>query len=375
MQVILAGPAHPLRGGLAAFNERLAREFKSQGHDIRLWSFSLQYPSFLFPGKTQFSSSPAPQDLVIESVINSVNPMNWIRVGLKLRQLKPDLLILRYWIPFMAPSLGTIARIARTNRHTRVIPIIDNILPHERHWFDTPLGRYFTGSCDAFVTMSKEVMKDLEQFDQKKPRNYCPHPLYDNYGQILSKEKACHLLGLDPEWTYLLFFGFIREYKGLDLLLHAFAHQGFADKKVKLLIAGEFYTNPEPYLKIIESHPFKDRILLYDRFIADNEVNLYFSATDLVVQPYKSATQSGVSQIAVYFEKPIVLTDVGGLAEQIPDGIAGRVTKPSADSIAVAMMEFIDVNRREEYMNNLRQLKQQYSWSRMVESFETLIRN
>jgi glycosyltransferase involved in cell wall biosynthesis len=296
-------------------------------------------------------------------------------VGLKLRQLKPDLLILRYWIPFMAPSLGTIARIARTNRHTRVIPIIDNILPHERHWFDTPLGRYFTGSCDAFITMSKEVMKDLEQFDQKKPRNYCPHPLYDNYGQILSKEKACHLLGLDPEWTYLLFFGFIREYKGLDILLHAFAHHGFADKKAKLLIAGEFYTNPEPYLKIIESHPYKDRILLYDRFIADNEVNLYFSATDLVVQPYKSATQSGVSQIAVYFEKPIVLTDVGGLAEQIPDGIAGRVTKPSADSIAEAMMELLDVNRREEYINNLRQLKQQYSWSRMVASFETLIHN
>ena len=373
MRVILAGPAHPLRGGLAAFNERLAREFKAKGHDITLWSFSLQYPSLLFPGKTQYSTEPAPTDLEIESRINSVNPLNWIKSGWRLRQLKPDLLILRYWIPLMAPSLGTIARIARTNGHTRVIPIIDNILPHERHWFDRPLGLYFTGSCHAFITMSKDVMNDLDRFDNKKPRQYYPHPLYDNYGAILSKESACQRLGLDPDWTYFLFFGFIREYKGLDLLLQAFAHPGFAHHKVKLLVAGEFYTSPDPYLKIIEQHPYKDRIILHDRFIADSEVNLYFSAADLVVQPYKSATQSGVSQIAVYFEKPVVLTDVGGLAEQIPDGKAGRVVQPSSDEIAQAMLDILENNKQKEYIGHIKQLKQQYSWSGLVETFESLM--
>ncbi len=375
MRVILVGPAHPLRGGLAAFNERLAREFIASGHPTTLWSFSLQYPSILFPGKTQFSSEPAPTDLHIENRINSINPFNWLTTGLHLRNLNPDLLVLRYWIPFMAPSLGSIARIARSNRHTHVIPIIDNILPHERHWFDVPLGKYFTSSCSAFITMSNEVMNDLHQFDNKKPRRYYPHPLYDNYGQILSKEEACKRLGLDAGWTYFLFFGFIREYKGLDLLLEAFAHPGFEEKKIKLLVAGEFYTHPEPYLRIIQNHPFKDRILLHDRFIADSEVHLYFSAADLVVQPYKSATQSGVSQIAIYFEKPMVITRVGGLAEQIPDGKAGKVVEPSTEAIALAMLHFIDERQRRECEKFIRTYKQKYSWKGLVETFEELMRS
>lgn len=372
MRVILAGPAHPLRGGLAAFNERLAREFQSRGHEISIWSFRLQYPSLLFPGKTQYSSEPAPVDLHIESRINSINPFNWIKTGLQLRSLRPDLLILRYWIPFMAPSLGTVARIARSNRHTRVIPIIDNIIPHERHWFDRPLGRYFTGSCDAFITLSKEVLKDLREFDDVKPRRYYPHPLYDNYGKILSKTEACRQLELDPEWTYFLFFGFIRDYKGLDWLLEAFAHPQFEGQKVKLLIAGEFYTNPEPYKKIIENHPFKDRILLFDRFIADSEVNLWFSAADLVVQPYKSATQSGVSQIAIYFEKPVVVTDVGGLAEQIPHGKAGWVVEPRPEALAEAMFEFLKTSHSIPWQEQIKEIKNLYSWGGLVETFETL---
>lgn len=372
MRVILAGPAHPLRGGLAAFNERLAREFQSQGHKISIWSFSLQYPSLLFPGKTQYSTEPAPLDLHIESRINSINPFNWIKTGLQLRRLRPDLLVLRYWIPFMAPALGTVARIARSNRHTRVIPIIDNIIPHERHWFDRPLGKYFTGSCDAFITLSKEVLKDLKEFDDVKPRRYYPHPLYDNYGKILSKPEACRQLGLDPEWTYFLFFGFIRDYKGLDWLLEAFAHPEFEGKKVKLLIAGEFYTNPEPYKKTIENHPFKDRILLFDQFIADSEVNLWFSAADLVVQPYKSATQSGVSQIAVYFEKPVVVTDVGGLAEQIPHGKAGWVVEPRPIALAEAMLEFLKTRRSISWQEQIKEIKNLYSWGGLVETFETL---
>ncbi|MGC8866249.1 MAG: glycosyltransferase, partial [Bacteroidales bacterium] len=246
------------------------------------------------------------------------------------------------------------------------------IIPHERHWFDRPLGRYFTDSCDAFITLSKEVLHDLQSFNSSKPRRYYPHPLYDNYGKILSKDEACRQLGLDPGWIYFLFFGFIRDYKGLDWLLETFANPAFQGKKVRLLIAGEFYTHPEPYKKIIENHPFKDKILLFDQFIPDSEVNLWFSVADLVVQPYKSATQSGVSQIALYFEKPVVVTDVGGLAEQIPHGKAGWVVEPRPEALADAMLEFLRSYNSIDWQTQIRKVKNLYSWGGLVETFELL---
>lgn len=371
--IIIIGPAYPLRGGLASFNERMARAFADAGDIVTLYSFSLQYPSFLFPGKTQYSEGPAPENLSILTRVNSVNPLNWVRIGNEIRKKKPDLLILRYWIPFMAPCLGTIARIVARNRHTRIVPITDNIIPHEKRFFDTVLSGYFIKSCHGFVAMSKSVLNDIGKFDQKRPRRFYPHPLYDNYGPPIDREKACLQLDLDPAYRYLLFFGFIRDYKGLDILLNAFAMPDLIDLPVKLIIAGEFYTPAAPYLGLIENLGLKDRIVLHDSFIRNEEVPAWFCAADAVVQPYKTATQSGVTQIAYYFDKPMIITNVGGLAEMVPDGKAGFVTEPEPAAIADAIGRFYTEGLMETFTVNVKAEKQKFSWEGLVRTFHEFL--
>jgi len=371
--IIIVGPAHPLRGGLASFNERMAQAFTEAGDTVSLYSFSLQYPSFLFPGKTQYSDAPPPDGIQILTRINAINPINWIRIGNEIRKKKPDLLILRYWIPFMAPCLGTIARIVALNRHTRIVPITDNVIPHERRFFDAILSRYFIKSCHGFVAMSKAVLDDIHQFDTSRPRRFYPHPLYDNYGTAISREEACARLGLDPGYRYLLFFGFIRDYKGLDILLKAFAMTSHIHPPLKLLIAGEFYTPAAPYLSLIDKLGLNERIVLHDTFIRNDEVPAWFCAADAVVQPYKTATQSGVTQIAYYFDKPMIITNVGGLAEMVPDGKAGFVTKPEPAAIADAICRLYDENLMESFSENVKTEKQKFSWKGLVSTFHEFL--
>jgi len=242
-KIIIIGTAHPLRGGLANYNERIAKAFLENGDEVTIYNFSLQYPEFLFPGKTQYSSEPPPENLDIKTIVNSVNPFNWIKIGIKIKKLKPELVIIKFWIPFMAPCLGTIARIAKKNKHTKIVSILDNIIPHEKRIGDKALSNYFVKSVDGFVAMSKSVLTDIETFDKQKPKLFNPHPLYDNFGEIVSKEKAKENLELEQETNYLLFFGLIRDYKGLDLLLEAFADERFRKMPLKLIVAGEFYSD------------------------------------------------------------------------------------------------------------------------------------
>ncbi|MFZ4564761.1 MAG: glycosyltransferase [Bacteroidales bacterium] len=258
-KIVLIGPAHPLRGGLATFNERLIREYRDMGHDASICTFSLQYPSVLFPGKTQLSSEPPPKDIPISIRVNSINPFNWIKTGLYLRKQRPDLVIVKYWMPFMAPCFGTICRIIKGNKHTRIITIIDNLIPHEQRPGDRLLSGYWIGSVDGCVAMSKSVLVDLEKFDARKPKLFCPHPLYDNFGEPVSRQEALKRLNLDPAFRYVLFFGFIRDYKGLDLLPEAFADVRLKEMNVKLLVAGEFYCDPKPYQEIIKNITWKTR--------------------------------------------------------------------------------------------------------------------
>jgi glycosyltransferase involved in cell wall biosynthesis len=218
---VIIGPAHPLRGGLASYDERLAKEFLDCGHDATIYSFSLQYPSFLFPGTTQYSSEPAPKDVPIKVIINSINPFNWLRVGNILRKLKPDIIVVRYWLPFMGPCLGTILRIVKKNKATRIVCIADNIIPHEKRFGDKPFTAYFLKPVDAFITMSEKVLNDIKHFVLDKPVQYIPHPLYDNFGEPVSKTEAREYLQIDETKKVILFFGFIRKYKGLDILLRA----------------------------------------------------------------------------------------------------------------------------------------------------------
>lgn len=372
-KIIILGTAHPFRGGLATYNERLAKEYINQGHEVIIYTFSLQYPGFLFPGKSQYSDNPVPDNLKIKVCVNSVNPLNWWRVGNEIKNLRPDLLIIKYWIPFMAPCFGTIARKVKKNKYTKIVSILDNIIPHEKHHTDKLLSDYFVKHVDGFVAMSHSVLKDIDLFDKNKPRVFCEHPLYDTFGEQLLKDDAKQKLGLDKEFNYILFFGFIREYKGLDILLKAFADNRFRDMAIKLIIAGEFYVDNKPYIDLINSHNLSDYIIMATDFIPDNQVAAYFCASDIVVQPYKSATQSGVTQIAYHFNKPMIVTDVGGLAEIIPHEKVGYVVKPDTAELAEAILRFYDEKKEEVFSANAAIEKLKYSWKRMTDAIDNVI--
>jgi len=373
-KIVIIGSAHPLRGGLATFNERLARAFQEEGNEVTVFTFSLQYPGFLFPGKSQYSSEPAPAGLDIRVAINSVNPLNWLKYGRIIKKMRPDLVVMKFWIPFMGPCLGSLARLIKSNGHTKIVTVIDNIIPHEKRPGDKILAQYFVNSVHGLVAMSRSVLEEIKLFDKEKPRVFCPHPLYDNFGQPVSKETARLALKLEPKENYVLFFGFIRDYKGLDILLDAFATPQLRNSNIKLLVAGEFYTDDKPYLEQISRLKLADKVVLHTDFIPDSEVYRYFCAADLIAQPYKSATQSGVSQIAYHFDKPMVITNVGGLGEFVPDGKAGFVVEPNAEAVAHAIHRYYDENLEPYMTEQVRELKKQYAWSRMTKAITDLVR-
>lgn len=371
-KIVILGSAHPLRGGISAFNERLAKELIEQGNEVILYSFSLQYPNFLFPGKSQFTTDDAPLGLDIRVKVNSVNPLNWLSVGLEIKKIKPDWVIVGYWLPFMAPCLGTISRIIRRNKFSRIFSVVHNMIPHEKRIGDTFFSSYFTNSVDAFVAMSSIVLADIGKFDKQKPRVFSPHPLYDNFGEKLPRQKAAELLGLSSDAKYFLFFGFIRAYKGLDILLEAMADDRVKKLGIKCIIAGEFYEDADRYLEMIKSLGISENMILRTDFIPNDEVSQFFSLADLVVQPYKSATQSGVTQIGFHFEVPMLVTNVGGLKDIIPHGKVGYVTDTNASSVADAMVDFIDNNRAADFKHNLIEEKKRYHWDKMVLAIESL---
>ena len=371
----IIGPAFPYRGGIATTNERLAQEFISMGFNADIETFTVQYPSFLFPGKTQYNLKPAPENISIKRTINSINPLNWLSVGKRIRNEKPDLVIIRYWLPFMAPCMGTIAGRIRKNRHIKIICLADNVIPHEHRYGDRLLTNYFMQRIDGLIAMSKSVLVDASSFRKNLSFGYCPHPIFDNYGERLSFKTAKQKLNLENHTKYLLFFGFIRDYKGLDLLINAFADERLRKFPVKLLIAGEYYSSPEPYLELIRKNNLEKLIEMRTTFIADDEVNLYFSAADMVVQPYKSATQSGVTQIGYHFNKPMLVTNVGGLSEIIADGKIGYVVEPESGKIADAIFDFYSNERMSDFEANIIQEKKKFSWGNMVESFLSVYKN
>lgn len=368
MKIAILGTAWPYRGGLAVYNERLARQFSAEGDDVTIYTFTLQYPSFLFPGKTQYSSEPAPDDLKIIRSLNSINPFNWLKTGRTIRKLAPDILVIKFWLPFMAPGLGKVARMVRRNGKTRVVSILDNIIPHEHRPGDRLFGRYFARSVHGFVAMSDSVLEDLNKFDTIKPRVFCRHPLYDNFGPMTSREESLKFLGLDPGQRYMLFFGLIRDYKGLDLMLKAYADTRFRKMNVKLIVAGEFYSGSEKYFELEKQLGLQGMVVWKSDFVPDSEVRYYFGVADIIVQPYKSATQSGVTQIAYHFEKPMLVTDVGGLAEIVPDGKVGYVVKPDEVAIADALTDFFENNRQDQFREGILTEKKQYEWSNMTRS-------
>lgn len=370
-KIVIIGPAYPYRGGIATYNERLAKEFLAHGYQVKIETFKLQYPNFLFPGKTQFSESEAPKGITINRSLNSTWPLNWLQVGDRIKRENPDLVIVRYWLPFMGPCLGTVIRRIKSNGHTKVICLADNIIPHERRIGDRLFTKYFLNGIDGLLAMTQKVLDDALRFRQI-PTAMSPHPIFDNFGLVTSKEAACKKLGLDPKYSYLLFFGLIRDYKGLDILLEALSNQLLKDTNAKLIIAGEFYSDANSYHQQVARLGIKERIILRDNYIPNAEVANYFNAASLVVQPYKTATQSGVTQVAYHFNKPMIVTNVGGLKEMIPDGKVGFVVEPNATELADAIHKFFREDKEIEFQKNIEEEKKKYSWPILVHAFEGL---
>ena len=374
MKIIVLGTAHPDRGGLATFNERLARQFMSEGHEVEVWTFTLQYPSFLFPGKTQYTNEPAPQDLLIRRKLNSCNPFNWFRVGRAVRKAAPDLLICCYWMSFFAPAYGLVSRMAKRNGKTRCIALVHNMIPHEPTILDKLFAPYFVKSQNAFVALSESVVGDIDNLDKAgKPKTFSPHPIYDHYGERINKVKACDALNLPAEKQYMLFFGLVRAYKGLDLLLDAFGQVKDQLPNLQLIIAGEFYEDEEKYRAQIETNGLKDRVIIRNEFVPDGDLRKYFGAADLIVQPYKTATQSGVTQVAFHFEKPMLVTNVGGLGEIVHDHKMGYACEPTAEAIAADLVDYYTQQRQAAYTSYLQKEKTKYAWSKMTGAFENIL--
>lgn len=371
--VVIIGPAYPLRGGLASYNERLGRQFMQEGWKTTLYTFTLQYPSFLFPGTTQYSSEPAPTDLNIRVCINSVNPINWLSVGFELKRQRPDLIVVRYWLPFMGPCLGTILRLARSNGHTRVVCIADNVIPHEKRPGDNLFTRYFLGAPHGFVTMSEKVLQDLRTLS-RKPAQAVHHPLYDNFGEPLPKAAARQRLSLPENENILLFFGFIRRYKGLDILLDAIGllqQEGYFDAHpLKVMVAGEFYEDEAPYTEQIDRLGIREHLYWHVRFIPDSEVRNYLSAADGVIQPYRSATQSGVTPLAYHFGVPMIVTRVGGLGIMVPEQI-GVQCDPDPGSVAEAIKAFF-IRDRQAMQDAIARERGKYAWSNITAAILSL---
>lgn len=362
MKICILGPAHPYRGGLASIMETMARIFSKRGDEVSVYTFTVQYPSFLFPGKSQTVDTPPPADLDIRRLVNTVNPFNWIRVGLRLRREAPDFILFKYWTPFMAPCFGTIARLARRNGHTKAICQIDNVEPHEHHIIDRPFNRYFLRSVDGFVYMSEQVHGELRNYTSA-PALFSPHPMFENFGKAVGRDAACERLGIDASSRYMLFFGLIRDYKGLDILLEAWRR--IEDRNLKLIVAGEFYASREKYMPLIEA--LGDRVVLHDRFVADEDVKYYFSVADAVILPYKSATQSGVTQVAYNFRLPMIVSNVGGLAEIVPDDKVGYVVEPAADAVADAVGRICRDGNLDRFRRNIGEERKRFSWEEMCD--------
>lgn len=374
MKIIIIGPAHPYRGGIALFSNRLADALKADNNAVNIVTFKMQYPGFLFPGKTQFSENENPSKINTLRAINSVNPFNWIKVGMQIRAAKPDLVIFKYWMPFMAPCFGTIAKFIKKDPEIKIISMVHNLVPHEKRFGDRALTKYFLKRIDGFVAMSQSVIDDINRFKitTSKPKALSPHPLYDNFGKIKTRKEALKALNLDPEFNYMLFFGIVRKYKGLDILLKAFADKRLNDGSLKLIVAGEFYEEDTEYVNLLKKHDLMDAIIMTKSFIPDDEVADYFCAADIVVQPYRTATQSGVTQIAYHFNKPMLVTDVGGLKEIVPDGKVGYVVEPNEKAVTEALIDFYKNNKAAVFTRGVREEKKKYSWDKMVKTVKDL---
>lgn len=371
--LVLLGPFYPYRGGIAHFLEIMYRGLQNRGHEVKAVTYTRQYPDLLFPGKTQYETQNVPDPVPAHRILDTIGPHTWFRTASNIARLKPDAVIYKYWMPFFAPAYGTIARYLR-KKDIKSIAVVDNAIPHERRPGDITLSRYFLRACRGLITMSESVQEDIKRLGVKAPVYRIEHPIYNIFGDPVPKTVARAHFSIPDDAPVLLFFGFIRRYKGLHVLLESLARVIEQRPDVLLLVAGEFYDDEAFYRSLIQKYGLQDNLRLYGDYIPDEEIPYFFSAADLVVQPYVTATQSGVAQIAFHFDKPLIVTNVGGLAEIVPHEKAGLVVPPeNPEMLARSILRFFDENMYDRLSEGVRQEKKKYSWDRLYESIEVML--
>ena len=373
MKIVIVSPAYPLRGGIAHSAGLLYKELTKE-HEVLLITFKRQYPNFLFPGKSQTETVEETDRIPSEIILDSINPFNWNLTAKRIINFKPDLVIFKHWLPFFGPCYGWIAGKIKKNSSAKLIAVCHNIIPHEKRVGDKILSKYFLKKMDYFIPLSDQVKKDLFLFVKNPLYKLLPLPVFSLFGDRVDKEQAKNNLKLEDK-NILLFFGFIRDYKGLDILIEAFS---IVRKSidVKLIVAGEFYELEEKYIKLIQKHKLEEAVILKKDFIPTSDVKYYFSASDAVVLPYKSATQSGIVQVAVNFCMPVIASNVGGIGEVIEDGKTGFIVeKENPEKLAQAIIRFYNEDREKEFSDNMKSLKEKYSWQNFVKGMFELINN
>lgn len=369
LRIQIISPAWPLRGGIASFTEILATELSKAGHQVGVISYSLQYPSLLFPGKSQYTDDPKPYHLHIKTLINSIWPPSWLRAANEVISQHAEVVVIRYWMPFFAPALGIIAaRIKRKLPKARIICIADNVIPHEKRPGDIWLSKFFFSKVDEIITMSASVAEDLGKIGVNCPVRVTFHPVYNRYGERMERKEARKKLGLEEHEKVILFFGFVRRYKGLELLLRAMAEPALKESGIKLMVAGEFYESEKETHDLVERLGIKNRVYFYSSFIPDAEVSSFFSAANLLVQPYLTATQSGITQIAFHFGLPMVVTAVGGLPEMVENEKEGYVCETNPMSVSKAISMYFDQNREADFTDAVLKKAPRYSWQYFIET-------
>lgn len=375
-KIIIISPAFPYRGGIAATTDRLAKEYSQRGEIVEIWTYKMLYPKVIFPGKSQYldlEKHKAPEGITIHRKISSINPFNWIKVGRQLKRANAKKVIIRYWLPFLGPCLGSIIRFAKNDK-TKFVGLIDNVSPHESRFGDKVLSKYFYKRLHGFLVMSKKGIQELQdKFKIQNKITYSPHPLFDIYGEPLNKVEACQKLNLDSNLNYILSFGLIRKYKGVDLLIKAFKTFTVDNPNHRLLIVGECYGDWATYQAIIDELELNDKIIRFDSFIPDDEVKYYFSAADFLALTYRTATQSGVTQIAYSMELPILVTNVGDLATMVPNNKVGKVVSPDNNQAIVdAMTEMSVPAQISHYKTGIAEEKKRFEWSVLCDNLDQL---
>jgi glycosyltransferase involved in cell wall biosynthesis len=382
MRVLIVGTAYPLRGGIAHYVSLLYKTLKERGHWVHIVSFKRQYPKILFPGKSQEEAGETAIPLASDAVIDSINPLTWMKAGSVAAQYEPDLLIFKFWLPFFAPAYGVIARTAKRltkkrGKECKVIFIADNVIPHEKRPGDTAFTKFAFKAVDYFIVQSDAVERDLKSLDPQANFIRLEHPVYEIFGERHDRTTVRTKLGIPQDAPVILFFGYIRKYKGLDILLRAMPEMLKSLPELRLIVAGEYYGDKPEYDALISELkiPAKNLILKTD-YIPNEDVAMYFSAANVSVLPYRSATQSGIVQIAYNFDMPVIATDVGGLAEIVKDGVSGLIVpEPTPEGVAKQVVRFFEQQLEPQLTEGVRQEKKKYSWNTFVEGIERVMNN